>query len=255
MLYIHKLSDLNPKSAEIESVPFIRSIRLGAPFPLTEQRVREYFAETLAAENDIVFMERSMQLLEPTLAKLGELLLRNNPLYEPVNICRAIQSLKPLSGFLANNIIYAKEITAFQQEFMAKAASLLNSIPSLRTSEDKSRLNSEIGAYFERVLRSKEFRFSYQDLIHEAQTIMVSDLADCFRKGYVFHVTLEEEIRKAGFADIKARIPSDKLSEVEEIEKSIRLIKEGVDQAYSLNMRMVSWAVLFLSFVKSATAG
>lgn len=254
MLYIHKLSDLNPKSAEVESLPFIRSIRLGAAFPLTEQKFREYFSDALATRNDILLMERSIQLFEPALAKLNELLSRNDPLYEAVNICRAIQSLKPLSGFLANNISYAKGIIAFQQEFMAKAASLLNSIPSLHVPEEKSRLNAEIGEYFERILRSKEFRFSHHDLIHEAQTVLINDLVECFRHGYVFHVTLEEEIRKATFADIKGRIPLGKLEEADEIGVSISLIKEGVDQAYSLNMRMISWAIVFLSFIKCATS-
>lgn len=254
MLYIHKLSDLNRKSAEIESVPFVRGIRQNAVFPFNQQKVEEYFASTLASESDILLIERSIQLLEPTIARLNELLSRNDQLYEAVNLHRTIQSLAPLVAYLSNNLNYAREILALQHDFMAQAASLLNSIPSLRTSEEKLRTNAAISSYFERVLRSKGFLFNYQDLVHEAQTITIEDLGKSFRNGYVFHVTLEEEIRKAAFADIKGRIPLDKLQEAEEIGKNISLIKEGIDQAYSLNMRMISWAIVFLSFIKCATS-
>lgn len=253
MLYIHKLSDLNPKSADIESVPFVRGMNLSGSFPFTLQKVTEAFAECIISDNDLALIGRSLQLLEPALARLTGMLARRDPVHEPVNLGRSIQSLKSLVLPLANNLQYGREAVALQQEFMAKAAGLLNAIPGLRTSEEKSGLNAEISAYFEKVLRSKGFAFTHMDLVHEAQTSMVHDLAESFRKGYIFHVTLEEELRKATFADIKPRIPAEKLKESEEIESSIRSIGEGVEQAYSLNMRMVLWAVIFYSCIRLAT--
>ncbi len=253
MLYIHNLSDLNLKSAEIESVPFVRGIRQRAAFPLTQQKIEECFAGMFASENDIVLIERSLQPLGLALTKLNELLARNSPLYEPVNLHRAVQSLKPLEGHLVNNLVYAREVLALQQEFVVNAASLLNSIPSLSTAEEKSRANAELSSYFERVLRNKGFSFTYHDIVYEAQKIVIHDLVESFRNGYVFHVTLEEEIRKASFAEIKGRIPADKLHEMEEIEGCLSLVKEGIDQAYGLNTRMVSWAIMLFSFIKCAT--
>lgn len=254
MLYIHNLSDLNIKSAEIESVPFVRGIRQGVNFPLTRQNIEEHFAESLASENDVGLIERSIEPLELALAKLNELLSRNDPLYEPVNLSRAIQILKPLAMHLVNNLKYARDVLALQHEFVARAALLLNSIPSLHTSEEKSRINAELSAYFEHILRNKGFSFAYQDIVYEAQIIVAHDLVECFRKGYVFHVTLEEEIKKATFADIKSRIPVDRLREVKDIKRNISIVKEGIEQAYSLNMRMISWAIVLLSFIKWATS-
>ena len=254
MLYIHKLSDLNRKSAEIESVPFVRGIHQSAAFPFSQQKIEEHFAGSLASESDILLIERSIQLLEPAIAKLNELLSRNNQLYEAVNLHRTIQSLKPLTTHLVNNLNYARDVLAFQQEFLGNAVSLLNSIPAANTVEEKLRINAALSAYFEHILRNKEFSFMHQDMVYEAHTILMRDLVECFRNGYVFHVTLEEEIRKATFANIKGRIPLDKLQEAEEIGKSISLIKEGIDQAYSLNMRMINWAIVFLSFIKCATS-
>lgn len=253
MLYIHKLSDLNPKSAEIESVPFVRGMNLSGSFPFTQQKVSVVFAECVISDKDPALIERSLQLLEPTLARLNELAARGDPVHEPVNVGRAIQSLKSLVLPLANNLQYGREAVALQQEFMARAAGLLNAIPTLRTSEEKSGLNAEISAYFEKALRSKGFAFTHMDLVHEAQTSLVRDLAESFRKGYIFHVTLEEELRKATFADIRPRIPAGKLKESEEIEAAIRSISEGVEQAYSLNMRMVLWAVIFYSCIRLVT--
>lgn len=252
MLYIHKLSDLNPKSAEIESVPFVRGMSLSCSFPFTQQKIAAAFADCIISGEDTAAIERSLQLLEPTLARLSGMLVRNDPIYEPVNLGRAIQSLKSLMLPLANNLKYGKEAVALQQEFMARAAGLLNAIPTLHTNDEKSKLNAEISAYFEKVLRSSGFSFAHMDIVHEAQTGLVRDLAESFRKGYIFHVTLEEELRKAAFADIKLRIPPDKLKESEEIEAAISGISKGVEQAYALNMRMLLWAVIFYSCIKLA---
>lgn len=253
MLYIHKLSDLNPKSAEIESVPFVRSMNLSGSFPFTQKKFSEVFAECVISDKDLALIERSLQLLEPTLARLNELSSRVEPVHEPVNVGRSIQSLKSLVLPLASNLQYGREAVVLQQEFMARAAGLLNAIPTLRTNDEKAKLNAELSAYFEKVLRSGGFSFTHMDLVHEAQTSLVHDLAESFRKGYLFHVTLEEEIRKAAFADIKLRIPVEKLKESEEIEAAIRSIGEGVGQAYALNMKMLLWAVIFYSCIKLAT--
>ncbi len=253
LLYIHKLSDLNPKSAEIESVPFVRGMNLSGSFPFTQQKIAGAFAECIVSDRDLELIGHSLQLLEPTLARLNEIAAKGNPVHEPVNVGRALQSLKSLVLPLANNLQYGREAVVLQQEFMEKAAGLLNAIPSLRTSEEKSKLNAEISAYFEKVLRSKGFSFTHMDIVHEAQTSLVRDLAESFRKGYLFHVTLEEELRKATFADIRPRIPAELLKESEEIEVAIRNISEGVEQAYKLNTRMVLWAVIFYSCIKLAT--
>lgn len=250
MLYIHKLSDLNPKSADIESVPFVRGMNLSGSFPFSSQKIAMLFADCIVSEGDLSSIQNSLQLLEPTLAKLNDIAARGDPVYEPVNVGRAVQSLKSLVLPLANNLQYGRESVALQQGFMGRAAALLNTIPALRTTDEKSKLNAEISAYFEKVLRSKGFAFTHMDLVHEAQTSLVRDMAESFRKGYIFHVTLEEELRKATFADIKPRIPAGKLKESEEIEAAIRCIGEGVEQAYALNMKMLLWAVIFYSCIK-----
>ncbi len=138
MLYIHKLSDLNPKSAEIESVPFVRSMNINGCFPFTQQKVRELFAEGIVSETDLALIERSLQLLEPAIARLIGMLARKDPVHEPVNLGRAIQSLKSLAAPLANSLKYGRDVVALQQEFLARAAGMLNSIPTLRTGEEKS---------------------------------------------------------------------------------------------------------------------
>ena len=250
MLYIHKLSDLNVKSAEIESLQFVRNIKQSVAFPLTEQKLQEFIGSLFVTDKDTQLIERSIAFLNPTLAKLSEILRREDPLNEPVNLQRAMQGLSSLSGHLASNLAYANSVIALQREFIMNGASLLNSIPVLRTSEEKSAANSAISGYFERILRSKSLSFNYQDIVCEAQTILIDDLVESFRNGYIFHFTLEDEIRKATFVDVRARISLDRLREYDQLAADIRLIKEGIDQAYDLNMRMINCAIVFFSFIK-----
>ena len=254
LLYIHKLSDLNIKSAEIESLQLVRSIKQSSPFPLTQQKIAVLFGETIITNDDIAVIDGSLQLLQPTLARLDGLLAQGNPVHEPVNLRRAIQSLNSLAAPLANSLAYSRAILALQGDFLGNAAALLNAIPTLRTSEEKSRLNSKVSMYFESVLRSNGFTFTHRDIVFEAHTGLVLDLIGSFSKGYLFHVTLEEELKKATFDDIKKRIPLEKLQESDSIAASIAAIKEGVDRAYSINMRMIQWAIIFLSLIKAASS-
>ncbi len=250
MLYIHKLSDLNVKSAEIESLQFIRDIRQRASFPLTEQKLAEFIAGLFVTENDLQLVERSIAFISPAILKLKEIFQREDKLNEPVNIRRATQSLSSLIEPLSSNLAYANQTLLMQREFLANVAALLNSIPPLKTDEEKAAANTMISGYFERILRSKSLSFNYRDIVSEAQTILIKDIVEGFKNGYIFHFTLEDEIRKATFVDVRVRIPLDQLREYDELTASIRAIKEGVDHAYDLNMRMISWAVAFLSLIK-----
>ena len=183
------------------------------------------------------------------------MLARNDALYEPVNIRRAIQCLSSVEQPLLNNIRYASEALTIHADFMGRAASLLNTIPTLRTREQKVAANAALSAFFEKILRNKAMAFTHQDLVFEAQTGMLKDLAESFRKGYVFHVTLEEELRKLTFVDIKPRIPAAALQESEQLEADIRRIVDGAEKAYGINMKMVLWAVMFYSCIKLAMNG
>ena len=253
MLYIHKLSDLNVKSAEIECVPIVRSIKLSG-FPISQQKLMELFSETSVSPGEIELIERALRLLGPALLALRQLLSKSDPVHEPVNLNRTVQNLNALEAPLLKNLEYARNILDFQQQFMGRAGALLNSISLLRTNEEKQAANAEVSSCFEKVLRNSGFSFSHQDLIFEAHTGVVRDLAESLSKGYLFHVTLEEELKKLVFADIKKRISAGDLAEAEAIEADVRQIKEGVDAAYRLNMHMVEWAVIFLSIIKVATS-
>jgi hypothetical protein len=252
MLYIHKLADLNIKSAEIESVPLVRTLNMNHVFPFTNQNVQGCFSECLASANDISLIDQSIQRLEPTITKITQIMSLQSPIHEPVNLKRAIQSLQSLILPLTNNVDYAIKMLALQEAFFANAAFLLNSIPTLRSNDEKTKVNSEISKYFESVLLNTGFVFNYTGLVHEGHTSLVHDLIGCFGKGYLFHFSLEDELKKATFEEIKQRIPTEMLQENEEIASSIALIEKGVQAAYDMNLRMVQFAVMFYCCIKLA---
>lgn len=252
LLYIHKLSDLNIKSAEIESVPLVRTMNTGGIFPFDSQKISQLFAESAVSEEDITLIDSSFKLVEPTIARLNAILAENDTVHEPVNLKRAAQCLRSISAPLATNLDYSLQVLSLQQEFANTAADLLNSIPTLKTREAQADANSRIGHYFETALRNSGFTFTYVDVIHEGFTTTIHDLIDSFRKGYMFHFTLEDELKKATFEDIKARIPVERLKESDELEYNIRQIYKGIEHALSLNMRMVTWAITFYSCIKLA---
>jgi len=250
MLYIHRLSDLNRKSADTESLPLIREFKQKVSLPLNPAQMEEHFTDFLISESDLLAMDNALVLIEPTLDMIRVLMAENDPEHERVNLERAIQLLNMIPENLQININFAEDLISWRGEFITQATELLNQIPQLRSPDQKLAVNNQISNLFEKILRNKEFAFNYMDVVNEAQTVNLNGLCEGLPKGYFFHITLEEELKKSSFERIKERIPADKLKRAEEIEKRIQLIKKGVDRAYDVNMRMVGCAVHLYSYVK-----
>lgn len=250
MLYIHKLSNLSPRTADVESVYLVRDMKQKTPYPLQENHVNDYLLEFAVSDTDRATMIQAVPLIEPTIEMIRNLLLERNALHEPVNLQRAIQILEELPTVLMNNITYVEEISEWQNKCITEIVPLLNSIPKLRTKEQKIACDQQLNVMFQRILRNKDFGFNFLDIINEAHVAHLAGLSDGMQKGYFFHFSLEEELKKLGFQDIKRRIPPDKFAEVEQIAQNISHIKRGVERAYQVNMRMVNLALVLYAYVR-----
>ncbi len=266
MLYTHNLGHLNLKSAELESVYIVRDLRQKMPFPITEPKFNEYLTNCLVSDTDQSRMELGLLMVGPTLELLNKLLSETyipqaDPmhdsempkpvmLYESANIQRAMQLLKEMPPALNKNIQFGTEMLGWQSTMIREAASVFNMLPRLRTTEEKIVYNAKLNEIFQKVLRNQEFVFNFTDIVHEAHVELMKGLLESMNKGFLFHCTLEEELRKASFDEIKRRIPQAKLDEAEVIKRNIMVIKNAIDRAYELNQRMVSLAVVLYSCMK-----
>ena len=191
-----------------------------------------------------------MELIEPTVEQIKALLHKESPLHETINLQRTVQLLNTIPSALENNLSYLQQVQVWQSTSPAEMAVLLNKIPKLRTTEEKVRANQQVKDLFQFLLRNHEFIFHAQDMIHEGPVAQVNGLTESMEKGFFFHVSLEEEYKKVDFSAIKRRIPAQELERVEEVERSIKQIKKGLDAAYNANMRMVNLSVMLYSYVK-----
>lgn len=255
MLYIHQLKDLTPKSAEIESIPVIREIKTRTPVPLKEANVREYFELFFISESEKRHMTLALELIPKAVDEIDELLKANDHDFEAINLQRAIAMLKEIPPFLLNNLNYAKEISAWQENFVAGFAPLFNELPKIKSQSQQEReaVNAKLNNIFEKLLRNDEFSFNYKDVISEGQLSRARDLYEIMEKGFFFHVLLEEEIKKQSFDLIKSRLSPEKLRKVDAIRMEVGHIKKGVESAYDMNMRMLQWALTVYGYVKWLT--
>lgn len=250
MLYIHELSKLNPKTADIESVYLIRELKAITPYPFAEKKIMEYLAQFLISEDNIKDMVDAMNTLEPTMRAIMEIQDLQDPDYEPVNLQRAINMLNDIPEPLLKSIKYSQELLEWQQEFAKKITGLLNSIPKLQTMDEKKSVNEEFNNIFRKILRNNEFQFNFSDIINEAEIKRITDLNESLANGFLFHVTLEEEINKVPFAVRKHHILLEKLNKNEEISNMVVRIKKGVETAYQVNMQMINLALVLFSYIK-----
>ena len=227
MLYIHKLKDLSTKSADVESVYLIRELKQKTPPPFTLPKVQEYFAEFMISPTDKQIIEEAAKLLTPTTELVQSIMQDNDSIHEVVNIQRTLQILTELPGPLQINLNYINEMLAWQEQFIN---------------------------IFEKILRNKEFGFQDEDIISEAQISHIVGLNESLASGFLFHFTLEEELKKVDFETIKPRISQNRLQEDAVIRENVFKIRRGVERAYDINMRMVNLALVMYSYVKWLTS-
>lgn len=250
MLYLHRLNDLNPKTADNESLTLIRELKQKFNFPFSVPQVQESLEIYSLSPQELEKIKKALDTIEPTSGQIKRILAEKNPLHEPINLQRGIQILNSLVVPLQLNLAYLQERLDKQKELASQTTELLNSIPYLKTKEQKIEVNEKISRLFEEILRNKELSFRYLDIIHEGLINDLGGLKEGMAKNFFFHITLEEELRKADPHAIRNRIPLENLKEVEQIEDGLSQIYTGVETAYKVNYRMICLTVLLYSFVK-----
>lgn len=249
MLYLHTLPMFSLKTVELESVPIIREIKEQTPYPLNGEKLSNYFGSYFVSQLDLEHIQEALTQIEPALNTLKRILLERDQVHEPANLQRSIQLLNEVPEALSRNLAYAEEMIAWQEQ-ISTVASLLNQIPLFKTKEEKIAGNKQIQEVFETLLRHKDFTFKFQDIINEMHLNHINDLAESLEQGYLFHFTLEEELRKDNFAVIQSRIPPERLAEAASIQQSVESIKKAVSRAYNLNLSMACIATFVYSYVK-----
>ena len=250
MLYIHQLNHLTPKIAELESVYLVRDLKQQIKLPLTPEKMNDSFVDLQISETDQQTIAEALLKVEPMINKLQELVSRQDPDHEAINIQRTLQLLRELQEPLANDLEYVHELGAWALEFPAQITPILNNLSKLRTKEEKIHYNEKLQDVFGRILRNTEFYFNSNGIIGEGQFAQFNSLGESMSQGYLFHYTLEEELQKVEYFQIQGRLDPAKLAEMEEIANDLAIIRRGVERAYQINLRLAQSAALLYAFVK-----
>jgi len=244
------LNHLTPKNAELESVYLVRELKQKLRYPLEEAKVRSSLDSFRIQASEVQVMQEGLKAIQPTAEKITHLLLQRDATHEPINVQRAIKQVKDLEAPLQNNIHYLQEMLLWQEAFAGGISNLLNAIPRLRSQEDKQAYNQKLKEIFSYILRNKEFLFNFSDIVGEGQQNSIRGLGESMQQGFFFKVTLEEELKKLEFKAIKMRLSNEQLRAAEDIAADITIIKQGIEKAYEVNLRMVHLAVHLYAYVK-----
>ncbi|MBI2125688.1 hypothetical protein HYU08_03990 [Candidatus Woesearchaeota archaeon] len=128
MLYIHQLTHLSPKMADLESVYMVRDLREKVKFPLREEVMEEAFCEFFVSSSELQLIEETTALVEPTIEMIKALALLESDLYEAVSLQRAILALTPITAALESNLAYLQQVQVWQATSSSALTALLNQI-------------------------------------------------------------------------------------------------------------------------------
>jgi len=250
MVYINKLQDLNPKTAEVDSVPIVREFKRDAPLPLTVEKLQKYVSNLFRTEDEKNTMLKSLEMIEHTFNMVKELYSQNNPLIEAINLERAMSILKELKEPLSNNINYAEEIFIWNDQIISDFIDTINSLSRLKTNEEKTAANKRLSDIFKMLLRNDNMFYNEQGIVGEARLEHIKSLGESMERGFFLHLNIEDELKKTNFRVIKSRLEQKDSLIIDEIEKNINDIKKGIETAYNHNMRMIKLALIFYSYIR-----
>ncbi len=250
MVYIHTLRDLTIKTAEIDSIELIRELKRTTVLPFSEENMNNSLMTYFISDRDKELMKNALSLIAPTITQIQDIAKRKDPLYEAINLVRALEMLNELIEPISGNIMYAEDTNAGKGSMIRELVYVFNGLPRARTREEKIVINDKLNEVFKKILRKEDFGFNEAGVIGEGELKKIRTLNESMTNGYFFHVTLEEEIKKQNFANIKDRIPANELNEYYAIAKNIEDIRNGIERAYENNMRMVNLALLLYSHIK-----
>ena len=254
MLYVHTLQLLNPKTIELESIPIVRELKQKKQ-PINEDTVKARISSFFVTEEDMKVMELASAKVDPTLTKVKSILSENDSIHEQINLARTVQILEEMPNPLQNSMQYAESIEKLQAQLPKGMAELLTKIPSLKTREEKIVYNNKLSEVFQELLRNNQFMFDGRNVVNEGRLNHIRDLRDNLDKGFIFHFTLENELKKQNFEAISSSLPKEKLDQLEELKEDIDVIKEGIERAYDINMRMISVSIILYAYVKWVNGG
>lgn len=252
MIYVHRLQDLTPKIADIESVSIIRKIKQQNQIPLNEEKVKSSILPYFVLKTDLDLIANALELIPPAIESIIELpKFGQQSLYVPLNLQRACSALNEVFNPLRESLSYSRQILEWQSLLCSQICPLLNKIPLLRTFDEKTACGKELDQIFEKILRnSEQFMFNSKNIIHEGPVSAITSLAESMSKGFFFHVNIDEHIQNLSFSEIRKRISHEELDKFDKISQNIFDIKKGVETAYKISMNMVQLAIIIYSYIK-----
>ena len=251
MIQLHKLTQLTQKAAAQESVYIVRELRKSATFPLTVPGFEAAFAEFFVSPTDITIISAGIPLVQPALDGLKGLHKEGEKIFEPLNIQRSLTMLSEIPSPLMKNLMYAQEIMGWQGSFPGELVPLLNRL-RIASAQEKQQINASLSALFEKILRNSTFSYNASDIINEAHRERMESLTKGMENGFLFFVSLEDHVKRIPWSTLRSKIPLPYLQEVDKIAFSLRDVQKSVERAYTINMRMVNWALLLYSYIRWA---
>ena len=151
MVYIHQLSHLNPKAADLESVYLIREIKEKTPFPLQTDKMQEFFTDMFVSATDKEVSEHAFFLIQPTMEAIMTIAQQLDPIHENINLHRAVDILKELPGPLQSNIAFVDSVLSWQHHLVSQIVPPLNTLGRAQSKAEKTSSFQQLNPFFEKI--------------------------------------------------------------------------------------------------------
>ncbi|MBI4441485.1 hypothetical protein HY639_04920 [Candidatus Woesearchaeota archaeon] len=191
---------------------------------------------------EMVLLDHLMDLLAQfnELASMLVLAAQNHPSwYESINIKRLISTINEIRPALAVNKEAFTQLMAKQANLPIRMQVLFQELREHNTRETKIRVGQGVFALLCEMAGAKD-SINAQAKINEAHVTHSKELAERFAQGYIYHWSLEEEIKHIPFNQIFTKFPEDEKELYYQLTKLLDELTKTTNAIYSMNWKHVA---------------
>jgi hypothetical protein len=160
--------------------------------------------------------------------------------YESINVHRLKATVEELPGPLKLNIGELKKVESLQHAVPVAVKDLINAARNANSPEELQKIPKDSFKLMCAIANDENGELKPDQRINESHRSHIKDISERFKTGYIYHWSIEDELKKIPFQDIFSRLEKEQQDRFHKLAKDLDKLNESVDVAYQLNWRQIS---------------
>jgi len=205
--------------------------------------LQEIFKDCMTTDEELLLSEKAEDVLGPTLEGINWLMddVKANPAnYEAINIHRLKSTIEEIPPALEKNLAEMKHVISVQYAVPVAVKWLIDSAKTAVSGEELKKIFNEGFQLLCTLANDVQGELNPDLRINEAHQTHVDDMSQRFKKGYVYHWSIQDELKKVPFEEVFERLNQEQKDQFGKLSALLEALTTSVEMNYDFNWKQVA---------------